>query len=189
MGFSFFTMLGKNSLVRTPRTVGTKTTWNVLKARPCTKQSLGHTCANQLNLKVILTLLQILDKQADSLMYRSGASMQRNIQTLASTGTSVPANVLVRRGVMTIAPKVDAVVIRTESATSPCAMYVATLDACTRHTVIQALLDRAALFQCSGRRTLQVNTAVLWGGGCGKEAQVLRTLQGLPAPQGNKIQG
>jgi hypothetical protein len=40
----------------------------------------------------------------------------------ASTGTRVPARVLVRRGVMTIAPSVDAVVMRTESATSPCAI-------------------------------------------------------------------
>ncbi len=42
---------------------------------------------------------------------------------------------------MTIAPKVDAVVIRTESATSPCAMYVATLDACTRHQSYSAAIQ------------------------------------------------
>jgi len=40
----------------------------------------------------------------------------------ASTGTRVPAGVVVWRGVMTIAPSVDAVVMRTESATSPCAI-------------------------------------------------------------------
>lgn len=71
MGFSFFTMLGKNSLVRTPRTVGTKTTWNVLRARPCTNKSLGHTHAKPWSLKVILTLLQIFDRQADSRMNQS----------------------------------------------------------------------------------------------------------------------
>ena len=40
----------------------------------------------------------------------------------ASTGTSVPASTLVSSGVITIAPSVDAVVISTESATSPLAM-------------------------------------------------------------------
>jgi hypothetical protein len=42
----------------------------------------------------------------------------------------VPARTLVSSGVMTMAPRVDAVVMSTDSATSPCAMYVATLDAC-----------------------------------------------------------
>lgn len=41
-----------------------------------------------------------------------------------------PANVLVNSGVMTIAPRVDAVVISTDKATSPCAMYVATFEDC-----------------------------------------------------------
>ena len=50
--------------------------------------------------------------------------------TLASTAIMAPARVLVNRGVMTIAPKVDAVVMSTDSATSPCAMYVATFEDC-----------------------------------------------------------
>ncbi len=58
---------------------------------------------------------------------------QQNALTTASTGTSVPARVLVSSGVMMIAPRVDAVVIRTDRATSPCAMYVATLDACEKY--------------------------------------------------------
>ena len=48
--------------------------------------------------------------------------------TIASTGTRVPAKSLVSNGVMRMGPKVDAVVIRTDSATSPLAMYVATLQ-------------------------------------------------------------
>jgi len=49
---------------------------------------------------------------------------------MALTGTRVPASIFVRSGVMKMAPSVDAVVISTDSATSPCAMYVATLLAC-----------------------------------------------------------
>ena len=49
--------------------------------------------------------------------------------TLASTGTIAPAKTFTSSGVITIAPTVDAVVISTDSATSPCAMYVATFDA------------------------------------------------------------
>lgn len=58
--------------------------------------------------------------------------MQQEALTLASTGTRVPARVLVSSGVIMMAPSVEAVVIRTDRATSPCAMYVATLDACSR---------------------------------------------------------
>ena len=54
---------------------------------------------------------------------------QELLHTVASTGTRVPARTLVSSGVMKIAPRVEAVVISTESATSPCAMYVATLEA------------------------------------------------------------
>ena len=49
--------------------------------------------------------------------------------TLASTGTRAPARTFTSSGVITIAPTVDAVVISTDSATSPWAMYVATFDA------------------------------------------------------------
>ena len=52
--------------------------------------------------------------------------------TLASTAIMAPARVLVNRGVMTIAPKVDAVVMSTDNATSPCAMYVATFEDCNK---------------------------------------------------------
>ena len=51
-----------------------------------------------------------------------------------------PAKVLVNRGVMTIAPRVDAVVISTDKATSPCAMYVATFEDCKQETVMSRLL-------------------------------------------------
>ncbi len=61
--------------------------------------------------------------------------MHESGRTMASTGTRVPASIFVRSGVMKMAPSVDAVVISTDSATSPCAMYVATLLAC------QAVLD------------------------------------------------
>lgn len=47
---------------------------------------------------------------------------------MASTGTSVPAKILVNSGVIAMAPMVDAVVMSTDSATSPLAMYVATLE-------------------------------------------------------------
>ena len=39
MGFSFLTRPGKYSLVRTPRMVGTSTTWKVLSARPCIQRT------------------------------------------------------------------------------------------------------------------------------------------------------
>lgn len=48
----------------------------------------------------------------------------------ASTGTTAPSNPLQRSGVITIAPRVVAVVIKTDKATLPLAMYVQRLDAC-----------------------------------------------------------
>lgn len=53
--------------------------------------------------------------------------------TQASTGTRVPARTRVRVGVMMMAPRVEAVVMSTDNATSPWAMKVATFDACTSH--------------------------------------------------------
>lgn len=47
-------------------------------------------------------------------------------------GMMAPASTLVSRGVMTEAASVEAVVIRTDSATSPYATNVATLDAYSR---------------------------------------------------------
>lgn len=50
------------------------------------------------------------------------------------------------RGVMKMAPSVEAVVIRTDSATSPCAMYVATLEACMQViSHLPGLMDIMAL--------------------------------------------
>ena len=48
----------------------------------------------------------------------------------ASTGTTVPRTALQSRGVMKMAPIVVAVVMRTERATLPLAMYVHRLLAC-----------------------------------------------------------
>ena len=48
----------------------------------------------------------------------------------ASTGTMAPRMSLQRRGVMKMAPTVVTVVISTDRATSPLAMYVHRLDAC-----------------------------------------------------------
>ena len=48
----------------------------------------------------------------------------------ASTGTTAPKSPLHKSGVMKIAPRVVAVVMRTDSATLPLAMYVQRLDAC-----------------------------------------------------------
>ena len=62
--------------------------------------------------------------------------------TTASTEMSAPARVLVSRGVITIAPRVEAVVMRTDNATSPCAMYVATLEDCRRHLEHQTWVGR-----------------------------------------------
>lgn len=47
-----------------------------------------------------------------------------------STGTTVPRTSLAMSGVMKMHPMVVEVVITTESATSPLAMYVQRLDAC-----------------------------------------------------------
>ena len=47
----------------------------------------------------------------------------------ASTGTSAPSRSFAMRGVMKMAPTVVTVVMSTESATSPLAMYVQRLDA------------------------------------------------------------
>ena len=57
-----------------------------------------------------------------------------------------PAKVLVNRGVMTMAPRVDAVVIRTDKATSPWAMYVATFEDCKqKRTVLSMQTGKASL--------------------------------------------
>lgn len=53
---------------------------------------------------------------------------------MALTGTNVPARILVSRGVIKIAPKVEHVVISTDRATSPLPMKVATLEACVSET-------------------------------------------------------
>lgn len=62
--------------------------------------------------------------------------IQQKWLTLASTAIMAPARVFVNRGVMTIAPRVDAVVIRTDKATSPWAMYVATFEDCRQKTML-----------------------------------------------------
>ena len=65
--------------------------------------------------------------------YSGRRIVQAEKVTTASTEMRAPARVLVSRGVMIIAPRVEAVVMRTDSATSPCAMYVATLEDCRTH--------------------------------------------------------
>ena len=65
--------------------------------------------------------------------------MQQSWLTLASTSIMAPAKVLVKSGVMTIAPKVEAVVISTDKATSPCAMYVATFEDCKQEFISLSL--------------------------------------------------
>src|SRR5687768_11076321 len=52
-----------------------------------------------------------------------------NSRPTASTGTIVPASHFVSNGVITIAAKVEHIVIRTDSATFPFARYVTTFDA------------------------------------------------------------
>ena len=52
---------------------------------------------------------------------------------------------------MMMAPRVEAVVISTDKATSPCAMYVATLEDCEQQEVIMLSLQKAKL-----RRVLRV---------------------------------
>ena len=125
IGFSILTMFGKNSLVRTPRMVGTSTTWNVLRARPCKRhQPLMYGSNWITGIKTVGEKTKYT-VQEGSIIYCICNPLEHksySLHTLASTGTRVPARVLVRRGVMMMAPSVDAVVIRTERATSPCAM-------------------------------------------------------------------
>lgn len=71
--------------------------------------------------------------------------IQQKWLTLASTAIMAPAKVLVNRGVMTIAPRVDAVVIRTDKATSPCAMYVATFEDCKQQRAVSSMRNRQSI--------------------------------------------